>query len=143
MQIHQVKPKNKSRVGRRIGRGGKRGTTSGRGTKGQKSRAGHKIRPEIRDTIKKLPKSRGFKFSSFKQKPTILNLSEINRYFNAGDRVSPKILFEKKLIKAPKGNGGGIKILGQGDFNKKIIFEGVHCSSSAREKILKAGGAVK
>jgi large subunit ribosomal protein L15 len=42
-----------------VARGGKRGKTAGRGTKGQKARAGHKIRPEIRDVIKRIPKMRG------------------------------------------------------------------------------------
>jgi len=47
MQIHQVTPKTKSKKGKYIGRGGKRGTYSGRGIKGQKARAGRKMRPEI------------------------------------------------------------------------------------------------
>ena len=58
MQIHQIIPKTKSKKGKYIGRGGKRGTYSGRGIKGQKARAGRKMRPEIRDMIKKLPKKR-------------------------------------------------------------------------------------
>ena len=56
MQIHQVAPKTKSRKGKYIGRGGKRGTYSGRGIKGRKPGRGRKMRPEIRDLIKKLPK---------------------------------------------------------------------------------------
>jgi len=55
MQIHDLKPKTKQKKSRQIGRGGKRGTTSGRGTKGQSARAGNKKRPELRDIIKKLP----------------------------------------------------------------------------------------
>src|SRR3972149_4481718 len=54
MQIHQVKRNTENRDKRYVGRGGKRGKTSGRGTKGQNSRAGRKIRPVIRDMIKKI-----------------------------------------------------------------------------------------
>ena len=59
MQLHQIQTKNSLKKSKRIGRGGKRGTYSGKGIKGQKSRAGAKIRPEIRDFIKKLHKLRG------------------------------------------------------------------------------------
>ncbi|HOK35099.1 MAG TPA: hypothetical protein PLL80_00755 [Candidatus Pacearchaeota archaeon] len=59
MQLHQIQPTHKPKDKKRIGRGGKRGTYSGKGIKGQTSRAGAKIRPEIRDFIKKIPKKRG------------------------------------------------------------------------------------
>jgi len=71
MQIHQIKPKIKKKNRKIIGRGGKRGTYSGRGIKGQKSRAGRKIRPELRDIIKKLPKKRGYRFPVIKRKKKI------------------------------------------------------------------------
>jgi large subunit ribosomal protein L15 len=60
MQLHQIKS-SKKRPKKRIGRGGKKGTYCGKGMKGQKSRAGAKIRPELRDFIKKIPKTRGYK----------------------------------------------------------------------------------
>jgi len=60
MQLHQIKS-SKKRLKKRIGRGGKKGTYCGKGMKGQKSRAGAKIRPELRDFIKKIPKVRGYK----------------------------------------------------------------------------------
>ena len=53
MQIHQVKPKTRLKTKKRVGRGGKKGTYSGRGVKGQKARAGHKLAPAIRGIIKK------------------------------------------------------------------------------------------
>lgn len=56
MQLHTLQPAHKLRGKKRIGRGGKRGTYSGRGVKGQKARAGRKIRPAIRDLIQSLPK---------------------------------------------------------------------------------------
>ena len=68
MQIHQLQLKDRSKSKKRIGRGGKRGTYSGRGIKGQKSRAGAKVRPALRDIIKKIPKKRGYKFSLRKKK---------------------------------------------------------------------------
>lgn len=64
MQIHQLKPIHKIKKKKRVGRGGKRGTYSGRGLKGQKSRAGRKMQPAIREFIKKFPKLRGYRFKS-------------------------------------------------------------------------------
>jgi len=59
MQLHELKPIHSNKQSKRVGRGGKRGTTSGSGTKGQKSRSGHRIRPAIRDLMRRLPKLRG------------------------------------------------------------------------------------
>ena len=59
MQFHTIKRKTKNRKARQVGRGGTRGKTSGRGTKGQNARAGRKKRPELRDFIKRIPKLRG------------------------------------------------------------------------------------
>jgi len=59
MQLHQLQANHPNLAKKRIGRGGKRGTTSGRGTKGQHSRAGRRIRPAERDFIQRLPKLRG------------------------------------------------------------------------------------
>jgi len=59
MQLHQISPAHSNKKGKRVGRGGKRGTYSGRGIKGQKARAGHRIRPAIRDFMMKIPKLRG------------------------------------------------------------------------------------
>ena len=71
MQFHTLKRKTKNKKSRRVGRGGTRGKTSGRGTKGQNARSGRKKRPEMRDIIKKVPKLRGRGVSSLKsfQKP--------------------------------------------------------------------------
>ena len=61
MQLHELQPFHRlKRKAPRVGRGGKRGTTSGKGTKGQKARAGHRIRPAERDLIIRIPKLRGF-----------------------------------------------------------------------------------
>jgi large subunit ribosomal protein L15 len=59
MQFHSLKRKTPNKKSKQVGRGGTRGKTSGRGTKGQNARAGRKKRPELRDFIKRVPKLRG------------------------------------------------------------------------------------
>ncbi len=120
--------KQKDGKKKRIGRGGKRGTTSGRGTKGQKSRSGHRIRPALRDLLIRIPKLRGYRNKSIQEKPLAMNVGDLNKF--------SEILLTKK-------NLGNVKILGGGDLNKAITVEGLKVSKSAREKILKAGGSVK
>lgn len=66
MQFHDLKAKTKRKYSRQVGRGGTRGKTSGRGTKGQNARAGRKKRPEMREIIKRIPKLRGRGKSSLK-----------------------------------------------------------------------------
>lgn len=148
MQLHQLQPKTKRKSTKRVGRGGVRGKTSGRGHKGQKSRAGHRIRPEIRDAIKKLPKKRGFGKNRARSgihgsKPVTVNVGSLDSHFSAGDRVTPRILVDKGLIRKKKGSHTAVKILGQGALTKKLSFEKCLTSKSALEKITKAGGNVK
>ncbi|MDO8424168.1 MAG: uL15 family ribosomal protein [bacterium] len=66
MQFHTLKRKTPNKKSKMVGRGGTRGKTSGRGTKGQNARAGRKKRPELRDFIKRVPKLRGRGKSSLK-----------------------------------------------------------------------------
>ena len=66
MQFHNLQAKTKRKYARQVGRGGTRGKTAGRGTKGQNARAGRKKRPEMRDIIKRIPKLRGRGKSSLK-----------------------------------------------------------------------------
>ena len=66
MQFHNLRAKTKRKYAQQVGRGGTRGKTAGRGTKGQNARAGHKKRPELRDIIKRIPKLRGRGKSSLK-----------------------------------------------------------------------------
>lgn len=66
MQFHNLQAKTKRMYARQVGRGGTRGKTAGRGTKGQNARAGRKKRPEMRDIIKRIPKLRGRGKSSLK-----------------------------------------------------------------------------
>lgn len=130
MQFHQLQLKTKFRNGRRIGRGGKRGTYSGRGTKGQKARAGHKIRPAERDILKKIPKLRGSKFKSFRLKPAAVSIRNIEKKFKAGDIVSPGSLLKAGLISKIKGRMPRVKILGSGKLTKKFIFKDAVFSKS-------------
>ncbi len=128
-----------------VGRGGKRGKTSGRGTKGQKARAGHKIRPEIRDMIKRLPKLRGrgkSTFKSFAEKPLAVNLSALS-VFSAGEKVTPSTLIAKGVISTYKGRVPSVKILGNGEISTKLTFADCTVSASAKEKIEQAGGNIK
>lgn len=143
MQLNQLKRKNPNETRKRVGRGGKRGKTSGRGTKGQKARAGHKIRPEVRDLIKKLPKLRGYAFKPFRTKPAIVSLTSLERVFSAGDTVTPVVLLERGLVSARKGERPAVKILGDGDITKKLSVKDCFVSGSAREKIEKAGGSIQ
>ncbi len=142
MQIHQLKRKTKNKKKKLIGRGGTRGKTSGRGTKGQNSRAGHKKRPELRDIIKKLPKQRGYKFSSRTIKPQVVNILALEANFESGTTITRALLLENRLVKKANGTLPYVKILGTGEITKKFVITGLTISKSAKEKIEKAGGSV-
>ena len=143
MQIHQVIPKTKSRKGKYIGRGGKRGTYSGRGIKGQKARASRKMRREIRDLIKKLPKKRGYRFKSFQKDSAIVTLDVLNKKLADNSEITPKILVELGFVRMLGGKIPPVKILGKGEIDKKFLVSGCLISVSAKEKIEKVGGSVK
>ncbi|HEV7449771.1 MAG TPA: 50S ribosomal protein L15 [Candidatus Paceibacterota bacterium] len=146
MQLHDLKRKTPQKAQKRVGRGGGRGKTSGRGTKGQNARSGHKKRPEIREQLKKIPKLRGRGVNSLLsiQAPlAIVNVSALESMFAAGDTVSPATLRERGLVRARKGSTPVVKILGDGELSKKLTISGCAVSGSAREKIEKAGGSVQ
>ncbi|MBI2096775.1 MAG: 50S ribosomal protein L15 [Candidatus Sungbacteria bacterium] len=142
MQLHSLRPQTKRRREKRIGRGGKRGTTSGRGTKGQKARAGHKIRPQLRDLIKRFPKLRGYKFHSFQLKPYPVSLTLLEKHFSAGDSVTAEKLAAKGIISRRAGGIPPAKILG-GVLSKKLSIIGIPVSKGAKAAIEKAGGSVR
>ncbi len=142
MQLHQIKREHPNKKSRQIGRGGKRGTTSGRGTKGQLARAGHKKRPELRDIIKKLPKRRGYRFASIFEKPETVSLDDIERLFEAGETANPKSLIKAGLVNFQKGKMPKVKILSGNSLSKKLFVSGCLVSANARELIEKAGGSV-
>jgi large subunit ribosomal protein L15 len=127
MQLHNL-PSIQKKV-KRVGRGGKRGTYSGRGIKGQKARSGHRIRPAARDLLIRLPKLRGYKNKPIFSKPPVINVGDL----------------EKKVVGnlINKETVGKVKILGNGEVKKAFIVEGLKVSQGAKAKIEKAGGTVK
>jgi len=140
MQLHQLQPSHGTKDKKRIARGGKRGTTSGRGQKGQSSRAGAKIRPAERDLIQRIPKKRGFKNKPLGAKPIIFRLSDLERIFENKQLINKQFLQEKGFIRAL---GQRIKILDGGELKKVFEIEGLEVSKQAAEKIKAAGGKVK
>jgi len=134
MQIHQLQRQNKNkRPKARIGRGGKRGSYSGRGVKGQKARAGHRIRPAMRDFIQRLPKFRGQGNSAtrVKIKPVAVSVGSLEKKFAAGAKITAAD------FRAP------VKILNQGKLTKALTVKGLAVSKAARAKIEATGGRVE
>lgn len=142
MQLNQLQRVHKNKDDKRVARGGKRGKTAGRGTKGQKARAGHRIRPMLRDTIKKFPKLRGYKNQSFEVKPQPVNFVLIEKAFANGDAVNPATLLAKKLIVKVGGKIPKVKILSTGKLTKKITVTGCLYSVTAKTHIETAGGTI-
>lgn len=133
MQFHNLKKNKANKKAKQVGRGGARGKTSGRGTKGQNARSGHKKRPEMRDIIKRLPKLRGrgknFLKSRFAEN-TAVKLSVVAEKFAAGETVSPKTLLEKGIIKEKNGKLPPVKILADKEIKKSFVFENVKVSEN-------------
>lgn len=148
MQLHELKPSVARKTAKRIGRGGKRGKTSGKGHKGQKARAGNSTRPEMRELIKKLPKLRGHgknrarTVNAEKVRPVVVNVAALEAAFEAGATVSPKTLVVAGVIVLSKQRTPAVKLLGNGVLSKKLVVEGCQVSKSAKEKIETAGGSV-
>ncbi len=142
MKIHQLSPTpgsvhKKKRIGRGIGSG--HGKTAGRGTKGQKSRSGSSVPPWFEGgkmPLQRLIPKRGFKnFNRVGYNP--INLKKIEEL--GIEEVNPDILWEKKLLNW----GEKVKILGEGDISKAVVFKVHAVSATAKEKIEKAGGKVE
>ncbi len=141
LYLHTIKPqKSKRQKTKRIGRGGKRGTYSGRGIKGQRARSGGKSglkRKGLRQLMERTHKLRGFK--SIQSKPAVINLDKLNANFKDGEVVSPQSLVRKKLVSTAKN---GVKILSKGKINTKINVSDCQLSAKARQAIEKAGGKI-
>lgn len=138
MQLHELKSQFKKKSKKRVGRGGKRGTTSGKGQKGQKSRSGHRIKPAEREMIQRLPKLRGLKNKSLQKKPAIIKIEDLNKKIEGG------IINKEVLIKAGlmEKSDKRVKILGNGEIKKSFQVEGLKISENAKKKIEAAGGKV-
>ena len=148
MQLKDLKRKNPNKRSTKVGRGGKRGKTSGRGHKGQNARAGNSKRPEIRDIIKKVPKLRGHGKHGNKNKAIIVsnlpvNLSLIDKKYSDGEKVNPTSLLEKNIIKKQSGKLPRVKVLGNGEISKKVTIADCMISRTALKKIESAGGSVE
>lgn len=127
MQLHNLESKF-NRTAKRVGRGGKRGTYSGRGMKGQKSRAGRRIRPAERDLLIRIPKLRGYRNKPLQDRSMVVNVGDLEK------RVSGEVVNKHTL--------GLVKILGNGEVKKAFMVEGLKVSKSAKKKIEKVGGKV-
>jgi len=144
MGLHNLRPRPGSRHHvKRLGCGESsgHGKTSGKGTKGQKARSGGSIRLGFEGgqmpLIRRLPK-RGFNNAAFHKRYAIVNVSGLNA-FEAGTVVNEQLLRESNLV---RGHFSGIKILGEGELKHGLKVEADKISTSAREKIEKAGGTV-
>ncbi len=141
MKLHELKPAKGAIKGRkRLGRGtaSGQGKTAGRGQKGQKSRSGGGVRLGFEGgqmpLYRRLPK-RGFT-NIFKKQWAIINVEDLNK-FEDGSVITPEMLLEAGLIKKVID---GIKILGDGDLEKKVTVQAHKFSKAAIEKIESAGG---
>lgn len=138
MQIHSLKLNPRRKRKRTIGRGGKKGTYSGRGMKGQKSRSGAKINPLFeggRSTlIERLKKKRGFK-AVYAKKVTV-RLSDLGSYFKEGEEINKKSLIKAGLVDKMKAVRG-IKIIGLGKIAKKYtVDKEILLSKNSRKALL-------
>ena len=146
MQINDLKPargsnKERKRLGRGTGSG--LGTSAGRGTKGQNARKSGQVRPGFEGgqmpLVRRIPK-RGFNNARFATVLEAVNLGMITDRFEEGEVVNAESLKARGLI---RGNKDGVKVLGDGEITKKLVFEVDKLSKSAAEKIEKVGGTIK
>jgi large subunit ribosomal protein L15 len=137
MKLHQL-PKSHKRS-QRIGRGGKRGTTAGRGTKGQKSRAGSHMRPAERDLILRIPKRRGFRNKPKSDALKVFNLGmlseKLKSYVKAGVPLEIDVALLKTAGLLSKNFKGQVKILANGEISFPIAVKGIRISKSAQAKM--------
>jgi len=145
MEQHELKAPvgarhKRKRVGRGDGSG--HGTYSGRGCKGQNSRAGGGVRLGFEGgqlpLIKRLPRTRGF-VNIFKTEYCVINVGSLS-IFDANTEVDPQALLNAGLIKSLKRP---IKILGNGEIDRALVVKANKFSSTAEEKIVAAGGKVE
>jgi large subunit ribosomal protein L15 len=144
MRLHNLRPRPGSRHrSKRLGCGESsgHGKTSGKGSKGQKARSGGSIRLGFEGgqmpLIRRLPK-RGFNNAAFHKHYAVVNVSDLNA-FKAGTVVNEQLLRESNLV---RGHFAGIKILGEGEVKHDLKVQVDKISTTAREKIEKAGGTV-
>lgn len=141
MNMHEIKPKHQRPKKKKVGRGGKRGTYSGRGMKGQKARAGSSLAPVVRELLKRYPKLKGYRRVKRQRKPAAVSLQVIIKNFSKGEMVSPQTLTEKGLIPRQKG-ALKAKIVGTLPLQHPLSFQGCLFSAGARQVVEKSGGEI-
>jgi large subunit ribosomal protein L15 len=145
MKLAQLRKNIPNKNETRIGRGGKRGKTSGRGTKGQYAHGGHGVRAAIKDVIRKLPKLRGRGLNMNKQvgpNAITVNLKALDAVTKTGDIITFDFLKSVGLV--PKSWKGSqyVKILAEGTITKAVTVQNIPISEAARDKIVTAGGSI-
>lgn len=144
MKLHELRPaegarKAPKRVGRGTGSG--LGRNAGKGEKGQKARAGGGVRPGFEGgqmpLYRRLPK-RGFT-NIFAKEYSEINVERLN-IFEDGTEVTPELLLEKGIVKKAKN---GVKVLGNGELQKRLTVKAAKFTKAAAEKIEAAGGKVE
>jgi len=138
MQLHTLKPKTSLSSKKRVGRGGKRGTYSGRGQKGQKSRAGHNILSAERQLISRTPKLRGFANKRKSPSAVVVGLSALNAL--SAKEITLATLVAAGVVSAKEKR---VKIVANGKVTSPKDVVGIPVSASARTKIESAGGSVR
>lgn len=136
MQIHTLRPAHSRRAEKRIGRGGKRGTYSGRGQKGQKARAGHNIRPGLRDVLIRTPKLRGYANKPITGAYITVKTDRLNAL--TAERIDRAALVAGGIIRTkelPK------IVAGKALTGAKTIVA-IPCTAGAKALIEKAGGTI-
>lgn len=135
---------------KKIGRGGSRGGTSGKGHKGQKARSGsHGIGYGFEGgqmpIVRRLPK-RGFNNVRFGTSYTLVNLSDLEENFSGDIEITKDLLIERGIIKLKKGalshQKSLIKLLGDGTLTKKLVIHVDAASKSAAQAVINAGGTL-
>lgn len=144
MKLNELKPSVPRKARKRIGRGESsgQGKTAGKGSNGQKSRAGGGVKAYFEGgqmpLYRRVPK-RGFSNSLFRKDYALVNLSDLNR-FEEGTEVTPELLVASGLVKKLQA---GIKVLGNGKLEKKVSVKAHKVSESAKTAIEANGGTVE
>ncbi len=142
MKLENLPKSKETKVTKRVGRGpgSGMGKTSTRGENGQKSRSGASISAWFQGgqspLYRRIPK-RGFNNKRFRCEYATINLGDLNKFFNDGDVVTEEILKERGIIKKSLC---GIKVLANGNLDKKLTIKAHRFSSKAVTKIEEAGG---
>lgn len=142
--LHSLTSAGKDR--KRVGRGGSRGGTAGRGHKGQKARTSGTVRLGFEGgqmpLYRRIPK-RGFSNALFKKNVHIVDIAVIEKLFDAQQEITRQMLIDKRLVRMRKNSDGLIKLLGNTSLSKKFIIHADVCSQAARAAIEQVGGEIR